>query len=383
MNSRGAAVLATAALAAGVVLSASTGQQTFNRIAVTAPITGTGSSGSALVYSPVFDTGLYGDCSSGDVVVAADTSLGADAYYRNLTINAGKVLTTAGHVPYVCEKLTFVDAASRIAWDGVAASGRFGAGARAAGRVPGSLGGGGGATYPTTSGISANGANPGIPRTATSSAAGGGGSTTVGAPGATGGFLQGGGGGGAGGDGTHAGGSGGTSGGATIVPADGDPRLLFQGLSGRTMDSLTPWGDVSGGSGGGLGGGVSNTTILDGSGGGGGGAGGWVIVPAREIVGPGFITSRGGQGGDGQCPISNIVGLPVCTSNCGIGGGGGGGPGGVIVLITETSASSWNNVDVSGGSGGGTGSCGSNLSFGGAGGNGGSGVVIPIRLRLP
>jgi len=40
---------------------------------------------------------VYGTGADGDVVISSDTQLAADKNYRNLTINAGKILTTAGY----------------------------------------------------------------------------------------------------------------------------------------------------------------------------------------------------------------------------------------------------------------------------------------------
>lgn len=375
MNTRGAAALGVGAIAFAVVLGVSTGPQTFTRVFTLAPIAGTGSSGSVLSFHPDSDDGDFGDCSDGDIIFTVDTSLARDVYYRNATINAGVTVKTASFAFRVCQTLTFVDAASNLSDSGnngnapsIFVFGGAGGAGIARQTLSGSKAGGAGgnagtcASSDATGGVSSAPSSLPPPRFSTtpvSAGAGGAGNFGTGGSGSTGGIGQGGSGGG---------GSGGNSGcvgraGAVALAnaagflSEGDPRYIYQGMTGTTLNTPgSNWDEVEGGNGGGAG----NVDGGSDAGGGGGSSGGWMVVGVRTIAGPGSIRDVGGNGGNGGSTG---------------GGGGGGGSGGVLVIKTESYP--WNNATVAGGTGG-TGG-----THGGNGGAGGPGLLTINYVRQP
>lgn len=362
-----------------VLACAVTGARTFNRIYTTAPVGGTGSSGSALTHMPDNDTGDYGDCSDGDHTATTNETLSRDMFYRNLTINAHVTVTAASYIVHVCQVLNFVASDSILSNKGNDGSGATGGAAIPAGSIPGGHGGGGGGVGNPTLGpsVGGNGSAPGLQRYAIGAAAGGAGAVGIGGPGTAGGVGQGGGGGGGGGNNVASSGAvGGGAAGAVVTPTNGDPREIIEGLTGHTISSST-WDATSSGAGGGYGGVTTGGGggSVGGSGGGGGGGAGWMIVAARSITGPGGIVDHGGHGADGACTVANTIGFPLVAGD-GAGGGGGGGPGGVVILETETQGIT---ADVSGGLGG-SGVCATENS-GGVGGAGGAGLFIYALTR--
>lgn len=274
-------------------------------------------------YMEALVTLLFGTGTDGDATISSNTTLSADMYYNNLTVNSGITLNTGGYRVFVKGLLTN--------------DGRIGAPGNAA-----SVATGGSALNMTTSGGWAGaGAN------------GGTGAGSQGATPATGdNALAVSGSGGAGG--TGSGGSGGATknyGSNPGVPSGGAKfgyhplnALLGAGAPGGTNSSGQK---VSGGWGGSSGGGDGTN-----SGGGGGGGGGNVVVAAKRLAGSGSFTAVGGAGGN------------PAAGNCGGGGGGGGGY--IFIVSTATSLGSLTTV-VSGGAGGTKTGTGTNGSAGGNG----------------
>jgi hypothetical protein len=262
---------------------------------------------------------FFGTGETGDATISSNTTLTADTYYNNLTVDAGVTLSTGGFRIFVAGTLTLNGTIAHNGSNGSNASG-------AAGAAKGTLG------VSTT----ANGGN---------------GSTAAGSNGnglANNAF---GGTGGAGGAAGSGGGAGGAAGVRTTMAADyGGYRALaslWQVFSKFTTDSNgTSRAGYHGGTGGGGGGGGASQ-----SGGGGGGGGGVVIVCAKALAGTGTLQARGGNGANAQG---------------GNAGGGGGGGGGCVVLVTAATSDPY-TVDVAGGTGGtplGTGVAGSDGAAG-------------------
>jgi hypothetical protein len=270
--------------------------------------------------------GVYGNGADGDLTISSGTTtLAGDAYYNNLTVDAGARLNTANYRVFVRGTLTNNGA---VSCNGGDASGQT-AGTFTPNTVYGTspAGGAGG-----TTGAGTNGGN-------TSQAlgnAGGAGGASDGGVGANAGVVT---------PPTAA------QGGAQLVYAL--PQAVNPLILGTSPLQLK--GGASGG------GGRAATAGQDG--GGGGGAGGVCMVAAAALAGTGTLEAKGGAGG-------NAVG--------GNAGGGGGGGGGCVILVTRsgTSVGSFGTatysvggvtVDVSGGSGGsgsGSGSAGSAGSHG-------------------
>lgn len=254
--------------------------------------------------------GWYGTGADGDVTINADTSITSDMvngikHYRNLTVDAGKVLTWLGGVLYVSGTLT----------------------------INGTLAGNGGASTGTSGGTGTSG-----PGSTTATNLGGNGSTVAGSAAmptgnpVSGSIVALGGAGGAGGAGAS--GAGGAAGlnvslnNYTEAAMAAHPALYGAGfILNRNGIPLVVCGAGRGGGGGGGDGSLSR---------GGGGGGGCLIIYARYVAGTGTIEAKGGAGGDAQA---------------GNRGGGGGGGGGFIAIFTNTATNPF-TLDVSGGAGG-------------------------------
>ncbi len=254
-------------------------------------------------------------------ITAGITTLTADAIYRNLTINNGGTLKTAGFRVYVREKL-LINTGGIISADGGAAPDATGGTAAASGSIGGSAGGGAG-------------------------------DVAAGNAGSAGRCFGGVNGGGPGGGGAGTGGAGGGVTAPTVAAADGywaNPVNLLHG------HLITAGGvyKILGGNGGGGGGGDGAA----GEGGGGGAGGGVVWIAANEIsiLGTGKIQANGGAGRIGQSTDT---------------GGGGGGAGGLLLvfcsMITTAGAAATHFV-TTGGAGGNKGGGSGNPGYGGAGG---------------
>jgi len=245
----------------------------------------------------VFDNrGLFGRGTSGDITYSVDTTLGGNAYYNNITVNSGVVLSSRSYLICALGTLTNEGTIRNNGTNGATISG--GAGALTAYWTGGGNGGNG------SVGTGVNGATVG--------------SCVL--------LAQGGGG------GNGSGGNGGT-GGIIIAPAlsAGGPRLIENYVTVQIptiAGTATKYGFGSGGGGGGG----------DGTaGGGGGGAAGHVFILAKTIAGSGVIEAMGGDGG---------------TPSGGNRGGGGGGAGGLITVISTTGLPSTMTTNVASGLGG-------------------------------
>jgi len=246
--------------------------------------------------SPVSDSfmmGMFGDCSDGDVTIAAGTTtLSREMHYGNLTLAAGASLKTAGNRIFVNGTLTYNVGAS-INDNGNAGNGAVGGAGWAARGYLGGASGAGGAGWSMVSVNQANG-NAGTSSGGSSSLN----NSNIAPTGGAGGNST-----------TRTGGVGGTA--PQPTPS--------QKWSGRWLDGRATNGAFNGGSGGG-GGALTVTAYTSGTfiSGGGGSGGGIVWVAARHIVGGGIgFSANGGAGANGS--------VGVGTGTCAGGGGGGGG----------------------------------------------------------
>lgn len=291
-----------------------------------------GSSGTGINKAVIFGTG--GD---GSATISVNTSLTADMYYQNLTINSGVTLATQGFIVWVAGTLTVNGTLSANAAAQNGSNGLVNAGGAGGTLLP---------TNTTIGGVGAGGAG-GVNA----------GNTTGGSSGCVG---QKGGNGGAGA------GVAGSAGNATQATTGGGTKRIFYNMNpfnhplcgvNSGSSALTVF---VGGTGGGGGGGNNNST----TGGGGGGAGGGAcLVYANIITGTGTIHANGGNGGDGYAVSGNN------------GGGGGGGGGVLIVFSTTPSAVAAGVTATANGGTGGTGHGG-----GANGSNGTNGNVLWVAI---
>lgn len=340
-------------------------------------------------------TGWYGDGSDGDVTISVNTTLTRDMFYENLTIADGVVLNPGGYRIFVRTALTFLGTTGRIAQDGgnggnggdgyagdasvSSPQGNGGAqGARGTGFADGYVGGHsasggqgaqgalggnaasiGAAPNNGVSGYTGTASNPEVSSRGTQIDQGIG---TVGVNGGVGGA--------GGGTSTKGGMVGGAAGPfgvfnplTSIGSFGGHVFTLYGGLHEAITLFLArafmwaggeeplpaqgafQWrgNGMNGGGGSGGGGGCNSGTGSQvgrgggGGGGGGGGAnGGTVYLLARKIIGTGFISANGGNGGNGGKGGNGIVSGTGTGAGGGAGGGGGagcGGNGGVVFVI--------------------------------------------------
>lgn len=288
----------------------------------------------------------FGDGSDGDATISSNTTLTADKYYGNLTIDAGFTLNPGGYRIFVLDTLTINGTIARNGNDGAdgannGAGGGAGGSALADGYLKGSVAGGAGAT--------ANG-DSGTNGTATSN--------SIGSDGADG---------GAGGNAGSNGGSGGTATASNVklIANWHLATLLDISSSGSTVKF-----DNSAGAGGG---GAGNGANSDGSGGGGASGGGIVAIYARKIVvnSGGAIRANGGDGGAG--------GNATIGASAEGGGGGAGGNGGQVILVYNELTNN-GTIEASGGSGGAGGT--GNSGNGDAGNNGNAGNIRQFEVTI-
>src|SRR5258706_7569432 len=311
---------------------------------------------------------IYGDAAQGDVTLGAGTTtLTADQFYNNLTINVGDTLATGGYRVYVKGTLTLNGTISRSGNAGTAGNGTTpgtGGASSSAGVFSATSAGGNGVGAATggTGGDSLS-----TPRNAVNGHLNGGAGGTSGNNGTNAtanlaSIMEGGGGGGGGGGDGGTGGTGGNGGKATRLANNYgfDMRTYTTMSTGTAFDGNT-WVKGTFGSGGAGGGGASNAVGTSGGYSGGGGAGGGnVYLAAYIITGTGSVEAKGGNGGNG--------GNGIAGNGAG-GGGGGGGAGGVVVVVTRVGGT-LPTISVSGGNGGNGGT----KFGGGGGGNGGNGA---------
>ena len=309
---------------------------------------------------------IYGDGSDNDLTVSSNTTLTADAYYDNLTINTGITLNPNGYKIFVSGVLTFVGTGKIIANGGDGVDGLDGS--------AGYLGGAAGARANTEgtlpeSGLAGSGGNGGH-RTGTQTAGENGGngqsferSCNADSPVS-----------GAGGTGLSTAGTAGAVGANTETRQN--PLSTLNDIYGMMSYSTDTYARLSSAcSSGGGGGGAYGNSYSGGGGGGAGAPGGIVMIFAKNIVtvdGNVYAEANGGDGGDGgDGQVDN-------SSNPAPGGGGGaGGAHGGVVFVIYSIKTGTGTTSTTAGTGG-TGGIGGTNTFGadgGAGGNGGNGTA--------
>ena len=271
--------------------------------------------------------------SDGDAVISTDTYLTRNMYYNSLVINAGSTLYTMGWRVIVTNTLTLY---GTISHDGQSANGNI----QGIATSP---------PYTTYLGPGTSGA-PGLSSSGNGLAGGPSTYYCGGASGASGGVA-----------GTYIGGVGGSF--KPISPADGGLKILSMmphAIMGR-LPCDQPY--LMSSTGGGSGACVKGTVTSVKSGGGGAG-GGTILVAAKQWIGNGKVSCRGGNGGNGM------------FSGTGSGAqaaGGGAGSGGLVILISNYNFPTTISVDVSGGIGG--------IGVGGAA-NGGAGSAGNVFMLV-
>ena len=284
----------------------------------------------------------FGNGNDGDVTISGNTTLTADMFYNNLTVNTGVTLTTAGYRVFVKVTLTTVGT-GKIDWignnggnggDGEAYDGGNSAGGVAgtaaaaladgflSGSVAGKAGGGGGIGKESTNGEDGGAAT-----------AGNNVSIAIGTDGNAGGT------GGAGGsaNGFTGGAGGATAAGGTATVATTKPFCAAWGV--LMLDFSTPatpakyTTSASGSSASGGGGGGAGQTGAGGGGGGSASPGGVGVIAANIIVNAGTISYNGGIGGNGGNGGNGSGSGGNNGPGGGGGGGGAGGNGGVLLMI--------------------------------------------------
>ena len=338
-------------------------------------ITGGGSANTQISnagYASLFRQDKFSDGNDGDVTIFVDTTLSADMFYNNLTVNTGITLTTGGFRIFVKGTLTTTGTGKIVrngnagsngtnasAWD-TAGSGGAGGAALADGSVKGSIAGIAGrngvtgvqAASGNTNGGNGTAGNAGtdvakslVPSDGAAGKAGGKGGTTS-LPGGT------------------TGGTGGVAGIAGVKTGT-VYNTIRNAYAAYLLYDFLPSGDnlkaapANGGGGSGASAGASATagnaarSGASGGAGGGGNNGGIVVIFAKTITNNGTISANGGAGGnagttwDSECPAvaSNAAG--------GSGGsaGGDGGNGGVLIIVYETLTNN-GTIQAAGGAGG-------------------------------
>lgn len=251
----------------------------------------------------------FGDGSDGDVTISADTTLTSDMYYKNLTINSGKVLTIGQYRIFVSEELNCYGSIKQDGVNGTDAVGitKGTGGALTAGYFTSSTGGDGaqGNSLGSAGTAGSNGANKANALASANGAAGGNGGTGQG--------------------GTSAGGGGGSGGTTTqrntkLTTGWHLGEMLDVAASGSTVKYENS-AETGGGGAGGSGGGGQES----GGGGGGGSRGGigYMSVKRLLLYPTSALSFRGGNGGVGGAGGGNSGG----------GGGGAAGNGGILVMI--------------------------------------------------
>jgi hypothetical protein len=368
-------------------------------------------------YATLFREDKFGDGNDGDVTISSNTSLTADAFYNNLTVNTGITLTTNGFRLFVKGTLTLTGT-GKVARNGnaggngtnatsaggsgagtggtagtaladgsvigavagiVGANGRIGASRYSTGTTGGSTGTAGGAGNDVAKSIGTTGSN---------SVAGGAGGTGTTSESGTGGSGSGG-----------SGGAGGAKTGTVFnqVRSIMAAYLLYDIIDGDNLRSSPSSGGAGSGGTGGLSTNGTNPYAAASSGstggaGGGGSTGGICCVFAKILAGSGTIEAKGGTGGNAGTTFASSAACsnPYTSAAGGSGGssGGNGGTGGVVIIAYETNSGTV-TFSASGGSGGtkssgsngahcGTGTSHTSGSDGTDGSNGAQGVTIEL-----
>lgn len=347
-------------ISGGAITMGSGGQVVMKNISV----------GSSAIQYAIGDAGSinFGDGSDGEVVISADTTLTADRYYENLTINPGIVLTPAGYRIFCRNQLNNYGTIRRNG----GAGGNGSAGSGTSGGSGGSAGTAVGAGYFLAGVAGAGGGGGG-----NAGGNGVGGNNGSDSPNGLGNDGVAGGAGGVGGGGGTAG-AGGV--GAVFTAATVALRANWHLQTLLDINAAGATVKYSGSSSSGGGGGGSGGAGAGGGGGGGGGGsgseGGMIAIYAREFINhaSGIIQSNGGAGGNG--------GNGAAGGGDGGGGGGGtgaGGNGGVIILVYNK-YTNLGTVQANGGAAGATvGTGGTGTPAGANGSLGTAGVATTVR----
>jgi hypothetical protein len=342
--------------------------------------------------SPITLYPFYGDGSDGDTTISSNTTLTADKFYNNLTIDSGYTLNTGGYRVYVKGTLTNNGTISNNGGNGGNGSDGDDGGSSPGADGSGGAGGSGGSAagtgyYATTADGKAGGAGGDKGGVGTAGTAANVNTTNSylsdnGKAGTTG---------GTGGNSGGAGGGGGAAG--TTTQATYISKASVENQLGICFDNLGSLAkfSASGGSGGSGGGGggqrVSpNASIGGGGGGAGSGApGGIVFLSARKIINTGTMSANGGNGGIGGDGGNAWTKTSDSSGGGGGGAGGSGGNGGVLTLIYSTFTNT-GTLTVAGGTGGTGGAAGSDAGGGAGSPSGGDngttgedGLLIQLR----
>jgi len=308
----------------------------------------------------------FGNGADGDVVISSNTSLTADMFYNNLTINNGIILNPNGFRVFVKDTLNCIGT-GKIACNG----NNGGNGGNGNGNNGGSAGSAGAVVYSSgTLPVPLAGSNGGVGV----NRGGSGGSVGVNGANTAKGIGVNGTNGGNGGTSTQIGHTPGKAGGTagiktgTILdyPKTYTTAINLFDKNGTAIAQHT----ISAGSGGGGGGGGQEA--CDGGGGGGSGStGGMVWIAAKNIININ-IEAKGGNGGNGGNSYSDGG-----YYRAGVGGGGAGGSGGVIILIYSILTAS--SLSVAGGTKGSYGTLGYNNGCVAAE-DGNTGTIIQLQI---
>jgi len=254
---------------------------------------------------------LFGNGEDGNVTISSNTTLTADRYYDDLTINSGYTLSPAGYRIFVKGTLTNNGYIDRSGNDGEGgADSNDGGAALGGGYLAGSGAGGRGGVGSGENGI-----------------AGGSVTSSLGGSGGT------------GANNTYTGGAGGS---ASQPPTTSGRFSVYP--SAVSMYDYIEGNRIYGGGGGGGGAGNGNET-----GGGGGSGAGVMVICAKEFVNNGTIRANGGNGGAGE---NNVA------------GGGGGGAGSIVIVYnTLTDNGTFTALGGSGGVAGGASGSNGTITF--------------------
>lgn len=307
--------------------------------------------------SKISNQDIFGDGSDGNVTISSNTTLTADMYYNDLTVNNGVLLNSGGYRIFVKGTLTNNGTIHR---NGNAGTDGTGGAAGSAGGAAGSAGTGGaaladGSVKGTAAGVDGKNGVAGVTFSNNGNSGIGGGSGTdvnkslspsngnIGSDGGKGGNAVTG--------GTSTGGAKG-SGGVAGVKTGTIYNTIKNATAAYLLYDFVPSGEqlkaapINGGAGSGGSGACrrSSGTSAGNSGGSGGSGGsgsngGIIAIFAKVIINNGTISANGGNGGHagtaGTAYVQNAGG-DLATGGTGGSGGGNGGNGGVLVMVYST-----------------------------------------------
>jgi hypothetical protein len=267
-------------------------------------------------------TSWFGTGIDGNVTISVNTTLAADMYYNNLTVNNGITLNTGGFRIFVMNTLTNNGV---IARNGNNAVGATAGAALSAGTLSGTVAGVAGATNANgTAGNSVAANSIGVSGTAGSASGTG-----------------------------RTGGAAGTAVAPTAVNGGANQiRCPVFGIMQRIAGTTTQLASSASS-------GSSASSAATVTGGASGSPGGIVVVVANIITGSGVISANGGNGGN-------------ATGTTGSAGGGPGSPGGVVFVLYNANTMT-GGITSTGGTGG------TAIGSGVVGGSGLNGVVVELQ----